>query len=182
VKHIAQASLTGHGTNVIAGLAVSMKSTAAPVIVIVASILGAYSLGGGFAGDAAGGLFAIALSAVSMLSMTVLLLLSTHTARLLITQAVSQRCQDCLKRSVTSQTPWMQSETQQRLLQRVMLSVQQALQLWSSLRSIQDRSARPCILTFQIQWFWQVSLSEVCSLLLRLTSHGGCRKGSWQYC
>src|SRR6202142_3438036 len=70
VKHIAQASLTGHGTNVIAGLAVSMKATGAPVIVIVASILGAYSLGGGFAGDAAGGLFAIALSAVSMLSMT----------------------------------------------------------------------------------------------------------------
>jgi K(+)-stimulated pyrophosphate-energized sodium pump len=70
VKHIAKASLTGHGTNVIAGLAVSMKSTAAPVIVIVASILGAYSLGGGFSGDASGGLFAIALSAVSMLSMT----------------------------------------------------------------------------------------------------------------
>ncbi len=70
VKHIAKASLTGHGTNVIAGLAVSMKSTGAPVIVIVASILGAYALGGGFAGDALGGLFAIALSAVSMLSMT----------------------------------------------------------------------------------------------------------------
>jgi len=70
VKHIAKASLTGHGTNVIAGLAVSMKSTAAPVIVIVASILCAYSLGGGFNGDLTGGLFAIALSAVSMLSMT----------------------------------------------------------------------------------------------------------------
>ena len=70
VKHIAQASLTGHGTNVIAGLAVSMKSTAAPVITIVAAILAAYHLGGGFNGDAAGGLFAIALSAVSMLSMT----------------------------------------------------------------------------------------------------------------
>ncbi|MDA8432915.1 MAG: sodium/proton-translocating pyrophosphatase, partial [Nitrospiraceae bacterium] len=72
VKHIAKASLTGHGTNVIAGLAVSMKSTGAPVIVIVASILGAYSLGGGFATnpDLTGGLFAIALSAVSMLSMT----------------------------------------------------------------------------------------------------------------
>ncbi|MGB5156345.1 sodium/proton-translocating pyrophosphatase [Desulfobacterium sp. N47] len=70
VQHIAKASLTGHGTNVIAGLAVSMKATAAPVIVIVLSILGAYKLGGGFDGSASGGLFAIALSAVSMLSMT----------------------------------------------------------------------------------------------------------------
>ena len=73
VQHIAKASLTGHGTNVIAGLAVSMKSTGAPVLVIVASILGAYWLGGGFSGlpnAASGGLFAIALSAVSMLSMT----------------------------------------------------------------------------------------------------------------
>jgi K(+)-stimulated pyrophosphate-energized sodium pump len=73
VQHIAQASLTGHGTNVIAGLAVSMKSTAPPVLVIVASILGAYWLGGGFSGAANaanGGIFAIALAAVSMLSMT----------------------------------------------------------------------------------------------------------------
>jgi K(+)-stimulated pyrophosphate-energized sodium pump len=73
VQHIAQASLTGHGTNVIAGLAVSMKSTAPPVLVIVASILGAYWLGGGFSGEAnaaSGGIFAIALAAVSMLSMT----------------------------------------------------------------------------------------------------------------
>ena len=70
VKQIAKASLTGHGTNVIAGLAVSMKSTGAPVLVIVGAILGAYALGGGFAGNPAGGLFAIALSAVSMLSMT----------------------------------------------------------------------------------------------------------------
>ncbi|GBD97238.1 MAG TPA: sodium-translocating pyrophosphatase [Nitrospirae bacterium] len=70
VKHIAAASQTGAGTNVIAGLAVSMKSTAMPVIVIVAAILGAYSLGGGFSGNPGGGLFAIALSAVSMLSMT----------------------------------------------------------------------------------------------------------------
>jgi K(+)-stimulated pyrophosphate-energized sodium pump len=70
VKHIAEASQTGHATNIIAGLAVSMKSTGMPVIVIVASILGAFALGGGFCGNAGGGLFAIALAAVSMLSMT----------------------------------------------------------------------------------------------------------------
>ncbi|MDA8084763.1 MAG: sodium-translocating pyrophosphatase [Nitrospiraceae bacterium] len=70
VQTIAKASLTGHGTNVIAGLAMSMEATALPAIVIVASILGAYYLGGGFSGNSGGGLFAIALSAVSMLSMT----------------------------------------------------------------------------------------------------------------
>lgn len=70
VKAIAKASLTGHGTNVIAGLAMSMEATALPALVIVGAILGAYALGGGFAGNAGGGLFAIALSAVSMLSMT----------------------------------------------------------------------------------------------------------------
>ncbi|MHC1728661.1 MAG: sodium-translocating pyrophosphatase [Syntrophobacteraceae bacterium] len=70
VKHIAAASQTGHGTNVIAGLAVSMKSTGAPALVICGAILWAYQLGGGFAGNPGGGLFAIALSAVAMLSMT----------------------------------------------------------------------------------------------------------------
>ncbi|MDH5201894.1 MAG: sodium-translocating pyrophosphatase [Nitrospirota bacterium] len=70
VKHIAAASQTGHGTNVIAGLAVSMKATGLPVLVIVGAILGAYALGGGFSGNPGAGLFAIALSAVSMLSMT----------------------------------------------------------------------------------------------------------------
>ncbi|MCI0469330.1 MAG: sodium/proton-translocating pyrophosphatase, partial [Nitrospirae bacterium] len=70
VKIIAKASLTGHGTNVIAGLAMSMEATALPALVIVGAILGSYGLGGGFTGNVGGGLFAIALSAVSMLSMT----------------------------------------------------------------------------------------------------------------
>jgi K(+)-stimulated pyrophosphate-energized sodium pump len=70
VKSIAQASTTGDGTNVIAGLAVSMKATVLPVVTIAIAIYWAYSLGGGFTGNPIGGLFAIALSAVSMLSMT----------------------------------------------------------------------------------------------------------------
>jgi K(+)-stimulated pyrophosphate-energized sodium pump len=73
VKRIAEASQTGHGTNVIAGLAVSMEAAALPALVICGSIIWAYWLGGGFSGAARaanGGLFAIALSAVAMLSMT----------------------------------------------------------------------------------------------------------------
>lgn len=60
VRSIAQASVTGHGTNVIQGLAISLEATALPAIVIIAGILGAFNLAG---------LFGIAIAVTTMLAL-----------------------------------------------------------------------------------------------------------------
>ena len=60
MQSIAQASVTGHGTNVIQGLAVSMESTAGPALVIIAGILVSYNLAG---------LFGIAIAVTTMLAL-----------------------------------------------------------------------------------------------------------------
>ncbi|MEB3198509.1 MAG: sodium-translocating pyrophosphatase [Candidatus Sericytochromatia bacterium] len=68
VQEVAKASETGAATNIIAGLAVGMESTLAPVLVIVAAIIGSFYAAGGFAGNYNEGLYAIAVAAVAMLS------------------------------------------------------------------------------------------------------------------
>ena len=82
VKSVAKASVSGHGTNVIQGLAMSLESTAAPAIVIIAGIIVTYGLAG---------LFGIAIATTAMLSLAGFIVASTPSARSPTTPAASPR-------------------------------------------------------------------------------------------
>jgi len=75
VRQIAQASVTGHGTNVIAGLAVGMRATAIPTMIIIFALLTSYKTGrAAFGGEANAGLFGTAVATMGMLSTVVFVL------------------------------------------------------------------------------------------------------------
>ncbi len=80
VRKIARASETGHATNIIAGIAVGNHATLLPVLLIVAAILGSFHLAG---------LYGVAITVMSMLSLSGIIISSMPSGRLRTTPAVS---------------------------------------------------------------------------------------------
>lgn len=76
MRSIAEASTTGHGTNIITGMAVGMKSTVVPCLTVSVAVITAYHLGGnaGLGEGHSGGLFGTAVATMGMLSSAVYVL------------------------------------------------------------------------------------------------------------